>query len=448
MQTPHLIIVGAGMAGLSAAFEAASLGAAFDVYERLPRVGGLVTTFDEGGFRFDSGAHRLHDRVPDVTGRLRSLLAPHLQQVSAPSHIHSQGRLIEFPLAPLDVARALGPLAGARIALEVLAARLGGGRSGDDFESFAVRRYGRTLAERFLLGYSEKLWGLPCRRLSAALAGARLKGLSLASLLTEAVRGPSPRPRHLEGGFLYPSLGIGMVAEALADASGRERIRTGRSLDRLRHDGRRVTAVVCGGESLEAQQVVSTMPLDQLVLALDPPAPPAVQQAARSLRFRDLLLVALRLDRPSVMASATLYLPDPGLPFTRIYEPRNRSRQMSPPGRTSLVAEVPFPHGEPPPDADELAAGLRRFVVAAGWVRSEEIAGHTVRHIPHAYPVLEVGSERAIGLVMAHLSGLGNLRVCGRNGTFTYASMHDAILAGAAAARAALGVAPPAGAGA
>jgi len=422
---PSLLILGAGAAGLAAGFYARRAGLPFQVVEAAPRVGGLAATVEEGPFRFDLGAHRFHDRDPAVTADVKALLGDRLVRVSGRSHIFWRGRLLQFPPSPLNLLTRVGPLKLMRSGLEMLAARRSR-RPPRSFEDTAVRAYGRTLADLLLLRYTEKLWGLPCSQLDRDVGGGRLRGLNLRSLLAEAVLGETRRAQHLDGSFYYPARGMGELMEALAGACGRERILTGRPVTGIRHAADRIQAVeVEGGRTLAADVVVSTLPADRLIALLDP-AVPELQELTRGLRFRHLRLVTLFVDRPSLTRSATLYFPDPQVPFTRVYEPRNRSPQMSPEGRTSLVAEIPCSDGETlwtAPD-DALARLVQDHLVRLGWLRPEEILGTRVLRVPRAYPVMAVGAGVRRTALLERLDRFVNLRVSGRNGRFQYTWVH------------------------
>ena len=205
---PHLSVLGGGPAGLAVGWAARRRGLPVTLYEASDRLGGNCTTLRSGAFRYDSGAHRLHDRDPEITGEVRRLLGDDLRRVDVPSQIWDDGRLIRFPLSSAELLAHLGPLPFGRAALEVVRARLSAGAPPQDFEAFAVRRYGRLIAERFLLDYSAKLWGAPAAELSTGIAGQRLSGLDLRTFVSESVLGRSKA--HVEGVFYYPRLGIGL----------------------------------------------------------------------------------------------------------------------------------------------------------------------------------------------------------------------------------------------
>ena len=180
----HVTILGGGPAGLAVAYYAHKKGIPYRLFEKSDHLGGLCRTLRSGQHRYDTGAHRLHDRDPEVTRDLKALLGNRLQAVDSPSKIYFEGRFIDFPPTPLNMLFSSGFRDLGRIALDIVRAR---SRRHEirSFEDFAVGNFGRTLAERFLLGYSEKVWGLPCDRLSPDIATRRLSGMSPGSLILE-----------------------------------------------------------------------------------------------------------------------------------------------------------------------------------------------------------------------------------------------------------------------
>jgi len=426
LPSSHISVLGGGPAGLAVGWSARRRNIPFTLFEASNRLGGNCTTLSTGDYRYDSGAHRLHDRDPEVTAEIKRLLGDDLRRVDVPSQIWDEGRLIRFPLSSAELLAHLGPARFSRAALEVLRARLQGGGPPQDFEAFAVRRYGRLIAERFLLDYSTKLWGAPAAELSPEVAGQRLSGLDLRTFISESVLGRSKA--HVEGVFYYPRLGIGQITERLADACGRDAIRTGAPITRLLHDGQRIRTLEIGGrERRDADVVVSSLPLPLTLSILDPPPPPEVRRLAGAIRYRQVRLAVLFVDRPSLTGAATVYFPHRRFPFTRISEPRNRSPEMSPPGRTSLLAEIPCHEDDELWRAEDAAVidALRAHLLAIGWVRPEEILGGVAHRMANAYPVLEVGCARAVETINRYLAGFANLWLVGRSGRFVYGWIHD-----------------------
>jgi protoporphyrinogen oxidase len=422
----QIAILGGGPAGLAVGYYARKRGLDFSIYEAGDRVGGNCVTHRHGEFRFDSGAHRLHDRDPEITREVQQLLGDDLRLIDVPSQIYDDGRLIRFPLSPAQLLRHLGPVTFSKAGLEVVRTRLDGAPADDNFESFAVAKYGATIASRFLLNYSEKLWGARPVELSTTVAGNRLSGLDLRTFVAESL-GLSSRA-HVEGRFYYPKLGIGAIADALARVCGERNIHTGSSVTRMLHDGRRLTAIEIGGQRrIDVATVVSSLPLTLTLRMLDPPPPREVLELTDRIRYRQVRLVVLWIDRPSVTRAATVYFPSSRFEFTRISEPRNRSPEMAPAGKTSLLVELPCHADDELWTAadDELVDTVRRRVLEIGWVDDHEVLGGVAGRLPNAYPVLDVSCDAAVAQIHGYLDRFENLRLTGRSGRFVYGWIHN-----------------------
>jgi protoporphyrinogen oxidase len=420
-----LTVLGGGPAGLAAGYFARQRAWSCRILEAADHVGGNCVTRQVGEYRFDLGAHRFHDKDPEITAVVKRLLGDELRRVSAASAICLDGRFLKFPPSARELLRYLGGRRFAAAGAGVLAARMTSRRA-DSLESLAVRAYGPTIARLFLLNYSEKLWGAPCSQLSPRASGGRLDGLRLSTLLKSA-NVPSP---HLDGPFYYPSGGYGRIATRLAEACGPDTIRAGARVTRLVHDGNRIRHVELNGrECIPVDQVVVTLPLGTVVKLFDPPLSGEVRLLAETIRFRHLLLVVWLLDRPSVTSYATIYFPDRDVPFTRVFEPRNRSTAMSPPGKTSLAIEMPCNQEDAIWQADDrmIVEIAKPALMALGWIDARSIVDACVARVPNAYPVLTTDAERGAAAIVKALGQFSNLHLIGRNGLFHYGWMHTVL---------------------
>lgn len=440
-----VLIFGGGLAGLAAGTIAARAGSDVTVVERDAAIGGLARTIEHNGFRFDIGGHRFHTDNPAVEALVRSALGGGVLEVARSSKILMRGRYFDYPWRPGNALRGLGPATAAMVLSGLAAERLRQRIRRPpviSFEDEIVRRFGRPMFDIFVRAYSEKVWGVPCDRLARELAEWRIQGLSVRAALRDAFfvqdRGTV---RTLARKFLYPPLGIGQLAEGLErqiNTSGQ--VLPSTAVSRICHSGHRIESVTLrdGGRTrvAMADEYASSIPLPALVGLLDPKPPANIVAAGNELRFRDLLIVAIMIDRPRITDQTWIYVPEPGIPFGRIHEPTNWSAQMAPAGQTVLVTEYFCFRGDERWRKDdqtlieETVAGLERL----GLIGRRGVIDGLVLRVPEAYPLFEIGHAEKRGEICDYLARFENLQVIGRGGMFRYFNMDHAIESGMAAA--------------
>jgi protoporphyrinogen oxidase len=426
----HWSIVGGGVSGLAFGRVLQKQGLSFTVFEAKEDFGGLARTLRRESFLFDTGAHRFHDKYPEVSAELMDLLNGRMRKIHTPSQISYGKRYIDFPLSPLDLVLKLGPFKTVRAGLSLIRERLARPREAvKNFEELARRTYGSSIAEAFLLNYSQKLWGAACSELSMDIAGQRMKGLNLASFLKEGFLGKKAKTEHLDGAFYYPEQGgIETIPNALAASCGQKNLRGNSEITEIQHDGKKITALLINGSEIqEVNEVISTIPLPLLIKRLMPSPPGHVSVAADRLHYRDVILVAFFLNRDSISPNASIYFPSKDIPFTRIYEPKNRNSSMSPEGKTSIIAEIPTDHTKAyrKEELDSLLNGVRTTVMHLYDLSREEILDMLTLRLSFAYPKLEIAAAAALEIVFAFLNKFDNLHLGGRNGLFRYSHIHN-----------------------
>ncbi|HXV28353.1 MAG TPA: FAD-dependent oxidoreductase [bacterium] len=429
MNKPHISILGGGPAGLGVAYYAKKASLPFTLYEASSSLGGNARTLSHNGFLFDTGAHRWHDKFPDITADMLELMGSNITKIHVPSQIFYNGRYIDFPLSPFNLIANLGLGKCMRAGFELAGAMLNKSKPNDgSFESFALQTYGRTIAEVFLLNYSEKLWGRPCRLLSPSISGKRLKGLNLSTFLKEVFHGSKAKTEHLDGAFYYPVYGIGMIADEIAKFCGPDLMQTNSRITRLFHDGKRIhTLEINGDAKIKVEEIASTLPLPLLLQLLDPAPEKDVLELSRSLSFRNLILVGVFLNRYLITPNASVYFPTKDFMFSRIYEPKNRSAKMAPQGKTSLLAEIPCSPGDDiwnlkDEDVTKIVCDQLSKI---GWVKESELIDTSIHRFPYAYPILEMGFEEKVSKIFDSLRRFENLKLSGRSGEFKYIHIHD-----------------------
>ena len=261
-----------------------------------------------------------------------------------------------------------------------------------------------------MLNYSEKLWGEPTHKLSTAIAGNRLKGLDIWSFLRSTVLGTPQNPTHLDGSFFYPKYGIGMISDKLCEFIGDEHIKLNHRINRLLHKDGRIENIIidkgAGQDNIEVpvSTVVNTLPLTLSMRMLEPPPPPELRAVADKIKYRHLLLCVFCLNREAFSPNASIYFPSAEFPFTRLYEPKNRSPYMAPEGQTVIVLELPCysEDGVWNMPAPTLQTEVRSALQRVKPIPQEEIIHYQIYKLPFAYPVLEVGFEENVARLVAY----------------------------------------------
>ena len=453
-QDEPVVIVGAGPAGLTAAYELSRAGLRSVVLEKEDAVGGISRTVMRDGYRFDIGGHRFFTKVRAVEEVWREVLAEaDFLRRQRLSRIYYRGRFFHYPLRPANTLRGLGPWNSALILASYLKAQLSPQRPEATFEQWVSNRFGARLYRTFFKTYTEKVWGIPCSEISPEWAAQRIKGLSLLSavrnaLVQEQTRDRARVIRTLIDEFDYPRLGPGMMWEAMARtiAARGQQVRLGAEVERIVWAGDRVQAVEFAAngasERAPAAHFISSMPLRDLIERLRPPAPAPVLEAARGLRYRDFLTVALILNRRDVFADNWIYIHDPAVRMGRIQNYKNWSPDMVPdPGMTCLGLEYFCFAGDglwTTADRELIALGTRE-VEALGLARAADVVDGTVVRMLKAYPVYDAGYAERLDVVRAFLGCLTNLQVVGRNGMHRYNNQDHSMLTAMLAVRNVLG---------
>ena len=442
------LILGGGLAGLSAGWALTQAGRRVQLIEGADVVGGLARTVVRNGFRFDLGGHRFFTHNARIEAFVRELLGDELVTVPRSSRIYLQGKWVEYPLRPLGALAGVGARASARIlvgyAWASIARRMRPAPLAS-LEDWVVAQFGRPLFELYFRDYSEKVWGIGCRDISAEWMAQRVQGLSLGAAIGHAFLKRGPALPTLVDRFLYPRFGIGAIAERLSAAIGHSApVATGTRVVRVRHDGGRIEGVtVRRGEEereLRGETFLSTIPLTQLVQALSPRAPVEVRAAAARLRYRDLVIVTVMLRRERATDQTWIYFPGKEVPFGRLHEPTNWSAAMAPPGHTLLATERFCFRGDATWNATdaELIESTVHHLEQFGFVRRREVCDGMVVRIPAAYPLFEVGYQEHSRVLCDYLARFHNLDLAGRGGLFRYYNMDQAIASGLDAAEARL----------
>jgi protoporphyrinogen oxidase len=401
---------------------------------------------EHSGYRFDIGGHRFFTKVPLINEWWNKILDDDFLICSRLSRIYYKGKFFDYPLKPFNAIAGLGPVEAVRIVFSYIAAQISPHSEEKTFEQWVSNRFGRRLYEVFFQNYTEKVWGMKCSEIGADWAAQRIKNLNLHALLRNMfLRSRDDEITTLIRQFRYPRLGPGMMWERVAqilDERGHP-IRFGVKVEKIHLSRGKITSVTIvddsDGESrLDGQHFISTMPIKNLIAALDPPPPDAVLDASRKLRYRDFLTVGLVVDTPDVFKDNWIYIHSPDVKVGRIQNFKNWSPDMVPDlSKTSLGLEYFVQENDDlwSSNDQELIKLATDECAQLGLVNAEDVVDGVVIRMPKAYPVYDRSYMENVKIIREYLDSIPNLQLIGRNGQHRYNNQDHSMLTGIYAAR-------------
>ena len=449
----RVVVLGAGPAGMAAAWRLSELGHQVTVLERDDAVGGMARTINVGNYAVDFGPHTFHIRETaesrEILDAIKKFFGEDPLILTRGTRVLLRGKEYVYPLEMLQVLTGVSPFLSARIIFDYVIASikstLSPSKREDSFEDWGVRNLGRTLYDLCFGIYSARVWGLPTAQISSKQAQ-RVAKLNLKNIILRTL-GIKADPATYFTKYMYPRKGISLLYEGMA-AEVRKAgnvIKLESPAVRLERDpstssgqgGDRIARVFYlenGREQkVECDVLLSTLPLPALVNMITPALPAPVAAHAAKLRYRSLKLIYIALKRPQMTDYHWVYLLDEQFRVNRLSEQKNVSPDMVPADRTVLCIELSLWKDEPlwqASDEEIYKLALGDLMKMGYGVTAAEVEEYHITDIPTAYPVYELNFEDNLIPVLDGVHELSNVLTLGRHGLFLNNSMDDNVLLG------------------
>ncbi len=445
-----ILVLGAGIAGLAAAYELNRRKYEVDIIEAGPSTGGLARNFHHKGFTFDIGPHRIYSEFPEILEFIQELGGESILTVSRKSRLRLRNRFYKYPLEAKELIQHLPPALWCEFGFGFLKSKLFPGKNTatpDSYEGYLLQRFGKGVCEIFFLPYARKVWGIPATEISADIAKVRVSQNGLIETLREIFQNKTKDGAITSvKDFYYPKQGIGAIAESLTSRihSAGVNLHCNSRVIEIKTDqtlyGSFIKEVVCqtpeGTQSYRPDAVVSTLPLPEMTRFLQPDND-EISTAAKSLRHRGLILVCLMLRKPRISDDHWLYFPEADYHINRLHQPGNFSPDLCPPQKSSLVAEMTCFEGDSKWNSTdmELFDMAASDCLATGLIQETDIEDFYIQRVPHAYPIYDLNYRSRLNLIFQYLRQYHNLITTGRQGLYHHNNLDHSIIMGQTAAK-------------
>lgn len=439
----HVAVIGAGPAGLTAAYELRRAGVEVTLFEASSQVGGMAKSIELWGQIVDLGPHRFFSNDRRVNEFWLNAVDFEYQMVNRLTRIYYKNRFFSYPIEIINALIGLGIIEAFRCVASFVAIRILPKKDESKFDNWVINRFGERLFEIFFKSYSEKLWGIKCADLDAEFAAQRIKKLSLYEAIKNALTSKKKTiHRTLVDEFAYPRWGAGDVYLKLADKFKAEggKLLLNTPVSDIKLDGDQVQIFAAGAGLFTFDHVISTMPLTLLIQKIG--GPTEIIESTKQLKFRNTILVYLKVEGKNPFPDQWIYVHAENLRTGRITNFRNWNEAISK-GQTSHIVCLEYwcyEEDEIWNSEDSTLISLAMMeLYSTKLVESESISDGFVQRVPKCYPVYSSGYREILVPIQEYLNTVERITPIGRYGSFKYNNQDHSILMGLLAAQNLLG---------
>jgi len=448
-ETKKVIILGAGPAGLTAAYEACKRGLHPIVFEKDNEVGGISKTVSYKNYLFDIGGHRFFTKYEEVKGIWKKILGDNFITRPRLSRIYYNNRFFYYPLKPLNALTNLGLRNSFLVLLSYINSQISPYKNVSNLEEWVSNKFGKKLFNIFFKTYTEKVWGIPCKEIQADWAAQRIKSLSLGKAIFNSIgfikRG---QVTTLIDEFQYPRRGPGQMWNSAKDLVQKQggTVKLNSKVRRFTKKGNKIISVLTESngflQEITGDYFLSSIPLKELIESIDPPVPNDVLEAARQLRYRDFFTVGLMINKANIFPDNWIYIHSPEVRAGRIQNYKNWSPEMVPDSQTTSLGLEYFCFVTDEiwnREKHELIELGKKEVVQLKFATRDQISDGFVLKSPKTYPIYDEGYQERIEIIKNYLLTIKNLQTMGRNGLHRYNNQDHSMLSAILAVRNILG---------
>jgi protoporphyrinogen oxidase len=451
-QNNNTLILGGGPAGMACAMELHNAGKISTIIEKDVKIGGLAKTleFKEDNFLFrtDIGPHRFFSKNKYLYDFIENLLNERWIVVKRQTRQFIDGKFYDYPINAMQAFRNIGLFRAMGMGFSyfnaIIKYRLFNKKI-ISFEDYIISNFGKKLGEFNMLNYTQKIWGISCKKIHPDWAEQRIKGLNLRSALMDAIfkKKDKEGPKSLVDQFYYPQYGTGLIYDTIAKKikdRGSD-IQTNSFPVKIKHNDSKITELELdiNGERkvVHPDNVVSSIPINEFIKLLSPKPPKEVEEAVNGLKWRAQVYLFITLDKEKITDDNWIYFPNTEIPFGRLAEMKNFSKDMSPKNKTSLFVEFFVTEGDNiwNMEKDELFSLAMKHFEKLKLFSKKEVRNYYVFKKTHVYPVYDLHYPKHLAVIKKYLDKFENLFYIGRPGRFQYTNQDHSLEMGILAAR-------------
>lgn len=436
----HAVILGAGPAGLSAAWELSKEGARVDVIEMESRVGGLCRSTKKGDYILDLGGHRFITHDDALLAQIEGLMGEELMLRQRKSTIRLQGKFFSYPLEIVDILKKMELRISLKSGLDLLMTKLGAYRTMPDtsFENWVIKRFGRTMYDVYFGPYSYKLWGIPPDEISADWAAQRISLINITDVLLRALGRKKDMPKTYAANFLYPKKGIGQIFERISEEieKGNGKVHLNSKVEKIILKDNHIEKIIYIHDGTEKEIsgdfVISTIPIFEFILGIEPKAEDRYLSVAGAMKVRSIKFLHMMLNVEHISDNTWIYVPEEKYLFFRIQDRRNWSPTTVPGGHNALTLEIACNKNDSIWNApnDQIFERCIKDLEELGLIARHMVTGYFTEKIEYAYPVYSLDYRESVKTLCDFLSGIKDFISIGRQGLYRYNNMDHSMQMG------------------